>query len=396
MTDALIRFDELWDSLFEIGRDRQTGGYHRLPWTTAELACRQWLKIQARRRRLTVETDGNGNMWAWWGDREAAGAIASGSHLDSVPDGGAYDGALGVVCAFAAFDQLRESGFSPRRPLAVVAFSDEEGARFGTACVGSRLLTGAIDPEQARNLRDADGMTLEQSMRQAELDPDNIGPDRARLARIGAFVEVHIEQGRHLVHLDAPIGVASGIWPHGRFRFDLEGKANHAGTTPLDDRRDPILRFARAALIARESAAARGGFATFGRLQVEPNITNTIPSLVRAWLDARGPDEASVWGIVEDVAGVAGVDATTESWTPTIEFDPHLHDRLVEMLDAPSVPTAAGHDAAILAAAGVSAAMLFVRNSTGISHAPNEVVDRADCLAAVDSLAMVLAELADE
>lgn len=396
MTVALSPFDELWDGLFEIGRDLQTGSYHRLPWTTAELACRNWFKAQAVGRGMRVETDGNGNMWAWWGSGETDGAVVSGSHLDSVPDGGAYDGALGVVCAFAAIDQLRGSGFSPRRALAVVAFSDEEGARFGTACVGSRLLTGALAPEQARSLRDVDGMTLEQGMRQADLEPERIGPDRARLACIRAFVEVHIEQGRHLVHENAPIGVASGIWPHGRFRFDLEGEANHAGTTPLEDRHDPILRFARAALAARESAATRGGFATFGRLHVEPNSTNTIPSLVRAWLDARGPDEASVQGIVEDVSAVADADATTESWIPAIEFDRRLHDHLVRMLDAPSLTTGAGHDAAVLAAAGVPAAMLFVRNRTGISHAPDEVVDRADCLTAVDALTSVLADLANE
>jgi N-carbamoyl-L-amino-acid hydrolase len=251
-----------------------------------------------------------------------------------------------------------------------------------------------LDPDDARRLEDAHGVTLERCLEDAGFDPAQLGPDDARRSGIRAFVEVHVEQGRRLAELGAPLGVASGIWPHGRYRFELHGEANHAGTTPVASRRDPIVGFARAALAAREAALRHGGLATFGRLFVEPNSTNSIPSLVRAWLDARAAEESSVQAIVREVAAAAGTEPATESWTAAVSFDRALHDRLVTMLDAPSISTAAGHDAAVLAAAGVPAAMLFVRNETGISHSPKEHADQADCLEAVAALASTIAYLA--
>lgn len=368
MTAVTAEFDRLWDALAAIGRD--PSGTNRLPWTAAELAARDWFRREAERRSLRVEQDRNGNLWAHWG--EGADVAATGSHLDSVVDGGAFDGALGVVCAFAAIDALRDEGVTPRRPIAVVAFNEEEGARFGRACLGSKLLTGQLDPDEARALRDAEGIALG-----AYLPDPGSGPLPA------AYVEVHIEQGRFL---DVPLGVASEIWPHGRFRFDFTGESNHAGTTPMNARRDAMLDFARATLAARDAAEKHRGLATFGRVHVEPNSTNSIASLVRAWLDARGPDDATVEAIVAAVDG----EPVRESWTPSVTFD----TRIASLLDAPLLPTAAGHDAAILQMAGVPSSMIFVRNRSGVSHAPDEHADREDCLAAVDALARVLKELA--
>lgn len=394
MTATLTGFDGLWETLAELGRDQANGGYRRLPWTAAELACRDWFGAQAATRGLPLELDRNGNLWAWWGDPNASEAVVTGSHLDSVADGGAYDGALGIVCAFAAVDAMRAASAEPVRPIAIVSFTEEEGGRFGRACVGSKLLTGALDPREARGLRDAQGVTLADCLYEAGIDPDGLGAEPRRVARISAYVEAHIEQGRQLVHADSALGVATEIWPHGRYRFDFEGEANHAGTTPLELRRDPTLNFARATLAARDAATVNEGFATFGRLRVEPNSTNAIASLVAAWLDVRGPDERVVDAIVSAVAEAGECIPERESWTPAITFDAELRERLTRLLAAPCVSTAAGHDAAILAAAGVPSAMIFVRNRTGISHAPNELADRADCLAAVDALANVLTDLA--
>jgi N-carbamoyl-L-amino-acid hydrolase len=160
-----MTFRELWQSLEPIGRDPVTGGYLRYSWSPADLACRSWFTEQADRRGLLVETDNNGNLFAWLGDPAAGGAVVTGSHLDSVPQGGGYDGPLGVVSAFLALDALRAKGFAPVRPIAVVAFTEEEGGRFGVPCLGSRLLTGAIDAGRAGGLRDRDGITLLQVMR---------------------------------------------------------------------------------------------------------------------------------------------------------------------------------------------------------------------------------------
>src|SRR5262249_51114936 len=154
-------------------------------------------------------------------------------HLDSVPGGGAFDGPLGVISAFAAIDALRADAFTPARPIGVVNFADEEGARFGVACAGSRLLTGALPVARARTLTDADGRTWADEAASAGVDPAHLGRDDEVLARIDTFVELHVEQGRGLVELDAPVALASAIWPHGRWQIDLPGEANHAGTTRL-------------------------------------------------------------------------------------------------------------------------------------------------------------------
>ncbi|MGI5469123.1 allantoate amidohydrolase [Streptomyces sp. CA-132043] len=393
----------MWRDLLPIGRDAESKGYRRYAWTGADADCRAWFRAQAEARGLTYETDRNGNQWAWLGDPAAGDAVVTGSHLDSVPDGGAFDGPLGVVSSFAALDELRGRGAEFTRPLAITNFGDEEGARFGLACVGSRLAAGQLTVEKAHQLTDADGITLPQAMERAGYDPEAIGADDERLARIGAFVELHVEQGRALDLSGDPVGVASAIWPHGRWRFDFRGEANHAGTTRLEDRRDPMLTYAQTVLAAREYAARHGALATFGKVGVEPNGVNAIPSLVRGWLDSRAADQETLDAVVGGIERAAaeraladGVDVrvTRESFTPVVEFAHDLRDRLAKTLGGvPVLPTGAGHDAGILSAT-VPTAMLFVRNPTGVSHSPAEHAAEDDCVAGVRALADVLEGLA--
>ncbi len=393
-------FEDMWRSLLPVG-GVSGGGYRRFSWTSADRECRAWFAEEAARRDLTVEADRNGNLVAWWdtGDGARQDAVLTGSHLDSVPDGGAYDGPLGVVSALAAVDVLRSRGVTPRRPLGVAVFAEEEGARFGVACLGSRLMTGAISPERARSLRDASGVSWADAMAAEGHDPEAIGPDPAFLDGIGCYVELHVEQGRAL---EAPVGVGSAIWPHGRWRFDFTGQGNHAGTTLLKDRRDPMLPFARTVLAAREAAERHDAVATMGKVSVTPNGVNAIPSLVRAWLDTRAPDDAAVRAAVAEIRAAAeeaarphgvGVALSEESYTEVVDFHTDLRDRLVATLGGvPVLPTGAGHDAGILSA-HVPTAMLFVRNPTGVSHAPEEHAETSDCLAGVDALADVLENL---
>lgn len=388
-------------------------GYRRYAWTGADTDCRAWFRAQAEARGLAYELDRNGNQWAWLGaagyqDVDPGDAVVTGSHLDSVPDGGAFDGPLGVVSSFAALDELRRRGAEFTKPLAIVNFGDEEGARFGLACVGSRLAAGALTTEAAHLLRDGDGITLPQAMERAGYDPEAIGPDPERLARIGAFVELHVEQGRALDLSGDPVGIASAIWPHGRWRFDFHGEANHAGTTRLDDRRDPMLSYAATVLAAREQARLAGALATFGKISVEPNGVNAIPSLVRGWLDSRAPDQDTLDTVITGIEQAAaeraardGVDLTVvrESFTPVVEFQHALRDELSAILaktgerTVPVLGTGAGHDAGILSGT-VPTAMLFVRNPTGVSHSPAEEAGEDDCAAGVTALADVLEGLA--
>jgi len=403
-----MSFAGLWEALLPVGRDPDAGGYNRFSWTPADAACRAWFGQAAGERGLRAEADGNGNLWAWWEPPAGDGpAVVTGSHLDSVPNGGAFDGPLGVVSGFAAIDLLRAEGRVPVRPVGIAAFSEEEGGRFGVACLGSRLLTGTISPAVARDLTDASGVTLAAAMAAAGHDPARLGPDNRLLASLGAYVELHVEQGRALAEAGAPIGIGERIWPHGRWRLDFTGRPDHAGTAVLADRCDPMLPFAATVLAARQAAAAHGALATVGRVTAEPGAVNAVSARVTAWLDARGPDDQALQAVVDEVLAAAGTAAAVhgvrlaagpESVTEAVEFDPGLRSTVAAALAARQIaavplPTGAGHDAGVLAAR-VPAAMLFVRNPTGVSHSPAEHAEPADCETGVRALAAVLADLA--
>ena len=397
--EVAVDFDRMWDELGPIGRDGKTNGYHRFAWTPQDLQLREWFEHQAAGRGMEVVLDRAGNQWAWWGDPDDAVArgkpgVVLGSHLDSVPNGGAYDGPLGVVSSFCAVDILRRGG-GVERPVAVVNFSDEEGARFGVACAGSRIITGMLDPGGALGLRDRDGTSLAEALTREGRDPSAVGPDRETLRRIGAFVELHVEQGRSLVDLGEPLAVAGKIIPHGRWRLEVDGEANHAGTTRLADRHDPMLGLAALITDARSSAQDLGCVATIGKVHVEPGGVNAIPSRVTAWLDARGPSEALVRCVADEVSKAATT-MTEESFTAATTFPAGLRDRIASVLDAPVLDTGAGHDAGILALAGVESAMVFVRNPTGVSHSPAEFAEPQDCHAGVAALAHAASHLCGE
>ncbi len=387
----------MWRELTPIGRSAVSGGYFRQPFHGAERECHAWFLTECARRGLEVTTDLHGNTVAWWRPDGASGdGVLTGSHLDSVLDGGAYDGPLGVVSALAAVDVLRARGVRPKRPIGVVVFVEEEGSRFGMPCLGSRLATNTVDLEHAGALRDRDGIWLR--------DVVDLGASEI-LDGVGVFVELHVEQGRALEDLDAPVGVAQGIWPHGRLRFDFGGMADHAGTTRMEDRHDPMLTYAMTALAANKQARLGGARATFGRVEVAPNGTNAIPSRVSAWLDARAATDEALADLVDGVrrsahdrAGRDGttLDVTTESSSAAVVFDPALATQVSRGHDGrdwPVLPTQAGHDAGILSEAGIPTAMLFVRNPTGVSHSPAESARTEDCLSGVEALAETLQRL---
>jgi beta-ureidopropionase / N-carbamoyl-L-amino-acid hydrolase len=423
--EPILSFEQMWRDLAPVGRSSSSGGYFRQPYESAETELRAWFVEQADARGLRVESDDLGNIAAWWSPEgivrhedapEAPGSrhfrsglskkgVLTGSHLDSVLDGGAFDGPLGVVAALAAIDLLRERGFVPTKPLGVSVFAEEEGSRFGLACLGSRLATGGMEWTAARELRDRDGVFLPDALGAAGLAPDDGDKSWDLHERVECFVELHVEQGRDLVDRGAAIGVGSEIGPHGRYRFDFTGQANHAGTTRMEDRRDPMLTYAMTALAANKQARLAGERATFGRVEVFPNGTNAVPSRVTAWLDARCTTDEGLAALVTTIekqgAERAGRDGTTlavtaESVSGSVAFDPSLARQIAadhEGGDWPIIPTMAGHDAGILSAAGIPTAMLFVRNPTGVSHSPDEHAELADCLVGVTALADTLERL---
>lgn len=392
----------LLSEIAAVGTDSSRGGYTRLVYSTPELDLRTWFVEHAERRGLAVEHDRNGGIWAWWdvpgGCRE--NALVTGSHLDSVPGGGAFDGPLGVASALVAVDILKARAQARSRPLGVAVFPEEEGSRFGVACLGSRLLTGGIDPDRARSLKDPEGTTFAEAAKANGLDPRFIGHDEALLGSIGTFVELHVEQGRGLVELDRPVAIGSSILGHGRWKFTVAGQGNHAGTTLMEGRRDPMVAAARIVVEVRDAARARpDARATVGRLQPVPGGTNVIASRADFWMDVRHPEDAVTASIVERILEAARaiaaeegceVDLREESLSPTVHFDPRLAEELAAALpDAPVLATGAGHDAGVLAA-HVPSAMVFVRNPSGISHSPEEHVMDEDAEAGAEALADAL------
>ena len=389
----------------DVGTDVRRGGYSRPVFSSAETGLRAWFVEQAERRGLDVHTDGNGIIWAWWDTSTGSrrDAVVTGSHLDSVPGGGEYDGPLGVASALVAVDILKGRGFRPRRPLVIAVFPEEEGSRFGVACLGSRLLTGALDPNKARNLKDADGNTYADVAAANGQDPRFIGADHRTLSQLGLFVELHVEQGRGLADLGRPVAIGSSILGHGRWKLSVHGQGNHAGTTLMKDRKDPMIAAAKIMIGIRDTAAKyRDARATVGRLQPVPGGTNVIASRADMWIDVRHPRDEVTAALVESIHLNAQVMAAeedctvtfgVESLSPTVHFDAGLRDQLQALLPAaPVLDTGAGHDAGVLAS-HIPTAMLFVRNPTGISHSPEELVDDADAEAGAAALAEALAGL---
>jgi N-carbamoyl-L-amino-acid hydrolase len=397
-------FADLFGRLQVIGR-APDGSSTRLAWSPEAAAAADWFDAAAGRLGLTVSVDRDGNRWAWSEPGETRGAIVTGSHLDTVPRGGRFDGALGVVSGLIAASIVLSRGGSGR-PLGVVSFADEEGGRFNTPTFGSRLLTGSLTPQPVLERTDGEGVTLAAALAEAGVNPAELGRDVAVLERIECFVELHIEQGLQLSELGRPIGIAGSILPHGRWRLDLVGEANHGGTTPIAARHDPMVVLGELLQASRRLAEREDSLVTVGKLEVWPNAPTSIAERVSAWLDVRSDREDALDAIVGEidsavraVADRHGVKVTLEQESRTLEvrFSDVLASRITRALaevglEPVPMSTGAGHDAGVLAAR-MPTAMLFVRNQTGISHAADELAREEDCITGIAGLTAVLADL---
>ena len=397
MSDVVSLLSQIEDT----GRGTRGPGYLRPGFSNTERELREWFLAEAARRGLDTEIDANGITWAW-ATAPGDNAVVTGSHLDSVPGGGAFDGPLGVASALAAFDELKASGTLERaqRPLALAVFPEEEGSRFGVACLGSRLITGAIDADRALGLKDANGDTFADVATGYGLDPNRIGTDHSRLSTVGSFIELHVEQGIGLINTDQAVAIGSSIIGHGRWHFAFSGQGNHAGTTPMSHRADPVVAGSRVIGDIPVLAASHDqAVATVGRTLIHPGGTNVIASGMSFWLDIRHADDSVVKQVLEAIsqraqahAGDTGVEVSIsqESYSPTTYFTAELGDRLRTALPtAPLLASGAGHDAGILAP-HVPSAMLYVRNPTGVSHAPEEACEDGDQRAGVSALVKVI------
>jgi N-carbamoyl-L-amino-acid hydrolase len=387
----LITAGELRDrfaSLEPIGLGPE--GTTRLPWTPELEAAEGWFGEQAAAAGLRVERDPAGSLWAvpstpgpWW---------AAGSHLDSVRGGGRFDGALGVVAAFAAAERASV-------PTAVIAFADEEGSRFGTMTYGSRALAGTLDVADALARTDNNGVSLRDALRAAGVDPTRLGEAPSWLGRLRGFLELHIEQSRELERAGVPAGVVTALAGRMRIAVEVSGRADHAAT-PRSDRRDALATAARLIVAADEAAGEAADFlVTAANMFVEPNALNTVQGRVRLWLDGRAPDDArledwrtSLGGLAVRLGTAGNVEITTRTaiYRRCVRFNAEV---LAALDGLPPLVCFAGHDAGMLAER-IPAGMVLVRNPTGVSHAPQEEVALEDAAAGANAMLAALEKLA--
>ena len=344
---------------------------------------------------MTTRRDAVGNVVGRYGAGERP--LVLGSHLDTVPNAGTFDGPLGIVAAIAVVERLAAGGPQPSCPVEVVAFADEEGTRFGTSYLGSAAYIGALDPAWLDQV-DADGITLRDAIRASGGDPD-LALEASPPELLG-YLEVHIEQGPVLEREGLPVGVVTAIAGQTRARIVITGEAGHGGTLPMDARHDALAAAAEAVLaVERHGRAEPGLVATVGALSLSPNVANVVPGEVRMLLDMRHADDGvrrrtaeEVRADVEGIAAARGVDAdwTTRYDTPAAVLDATLRGRLAAAVRELGLPvrelvSGAGHDAVVLSRI-CPAAMLFVRCAEGISHDPRESVSEEDVAVALDVL----------
>ncbi|MEA2278710.1 MAG: allantoate deiminase [Solirubrobacteraceae bacterium] len=359
-------------------------------------AVARWM----REAGMTTRRDAIGNVVGRLGAREpGAPTLILGSHLDTVRDAGRYDGPLGVLVAIACVQRLRAAGVELPFAVEVVAFADEEGVRYGTAYLGSGVLAGRFD-RAALERRDADGVRMADAIAAWGGDVDALEAERRDPAGVLGYCEVHIEQGPVLEGEGLPVGVVSAIAGQTRAQVVFAGSAGHAGTVPMDLRRDALTAAAQWILAVEALARAEDRLvATVGEVEVEPGASNVVPGQVSLSLDVRHPrDEVRVDAAArlrERADAIARARGMRAWWslvqeTPAVACSAELADALGEAVadtghPVGRLPSGGGHDAAVMAALG-PVAMLFVRCAGGVSHHPAEAVDPADVAVAVEVL----------
>lgn len=400
------RMKRLLDGINGFGRDPATGGFNRLGYSPDDMAVRRWFADQMTADGLAVRVDAVANIFGRFGSPEGP-AFLVGSHLDTVPQGGAFDGALGVVAALESVLAMQEAGVTPRVAIEVVATAEEEG-RFG-GMLGSQAMAGTAGADWVSHARAADGTRLADELRAQGLDPARADEARRDPTEIAGFIELHIEQGPVLERASLPVGLVTAISGCCVLQVTLGGVANHSGTTPMEMRADAFAGLAQVAAFIPDIIASRGteqSRLTIGQVALTPNEAHTIPGKAEFSLVLRDTDEGVMRrlrdGFENALAGAAaehGLSVRIEerSWLPPVELDTGLRGAAraaAGRLDLPfmEMPSGAGHDAQSMQVIA-PAALIFVPSRGGISHAPEEHTDWGDAVAGAEVLLEMLLDL---
>ncbi len=407
----MIDGERLWrriSDLGEIGRQEE-GGVTRLSFTEEERAAKERVASLMKEAGLSVYEDAAGNLFGRREGRDPESpAVLVGSHVDSVYSGGNFDGPLGVLAGIEVLHAMEERGLETERPVEVVAFTDEEGARFSFGMIGSRALAGRLTPDDLHDHEDQDGVSIAEAMRARGLDPERIGDAARPEGSVRAYVELHIEQGRVLESEDLPVGVVTGIAGPVWLRFSLEGETGHAGATPMNLRRDALAAAVEImGLIEAEAARTGTTVGTVGQLDLEPGGINIIPGRVEFSLDLRDIDEgvrdsveSRIMEGADDICRRRSIELGVETLqrlapAPCSELVRGAAQRACERLGlgVRALPSGAGHDGMQLTDL-CEMGMIFVRSRGGVSHSPEEWSSREDCAAGGDALYWTVLELA--
>lgn len=390
--EAALRGEALMERAEELAAITAGPGLTRLYLTDEHTRANALVGRWMREAGMSVRVDGVGNIVGRYaGSETGAPALMLGSHLDTVRDAGRYDGMLGVLSAIASVHALNDQGRRLPFAVEVVGFADEEGTRFQTTLIGSRAIAGRFDPRWL-DATDADGITLADALRAWGLDPARVGEAARRPEELLAYAELHIEQGPTLESVGKPVGVVTAIAGAVRLAVTVDGTAGHAGTTPMHLRRDALTAAAEMTLAVEDSCRRRPpAVGTVGRISAEPGAVNVIPGMAGFTVDLRADRDESRDAVLAEVIalfhqiaerrGVRIAIARTHE-APATACSPALIDQfakaaLAEGVEAPRLPSGAGHDAMALASL-CPMGMLFVRCLRGISHNPAESITTAD------------------
>lgn len=377
----------------------QSGAVDRVAYSASDLEARAWLDAELAELGLTVTRDQAGSTIALLeGADPDLAAIAIGSHTDTVPDGGRYDGALGVIAGLACIRALRATGSSLRHPVAVINFEAEEATMAG-GTFASRAFAGRLKPGDTER-RAFDGRPIGDHLRGAGLDPESLGLAAENRPDLAAFLELHVEQGPVLENAGDQIGVVEGIVGIRRYSVSFEGVANHAGTTPMAARDDALVAAGPFVATARDVAVDHGLVATVGTLTVSPGAPNVVPGRVRMDLEMRSDDESRLDAAERDLgeaAGAAGGKLDRLSAKPPLHFCESIRELLDAVCESLGLSyrrlwSGGGHDAGLLASV-TDAGMIFVPSRGGFSHSALELTEPEHCTAGAEVLLAAIVEL---
>ena len=411
MIDAK-RFERNFNAISEFGA-LKGGGLTRLAFSKEDLEARKFLINLIEKNGFKLKIDNVGNIFAIYDEGCEADAkpVCVGSHIDSVPNGGFYDGTLGVMAGLEALSSIKEAGIKLKRPLWLINFSCEESSRFKTATIGSKIISGKLSQQRLHELKDEDGISLFEAMSSAGFKPQNLDEAILKENSLHAYLELHIEQGPVLERSSISVGVVSGIAAPIRFEITIHGKADHSGATPMNMRSDALLAASHIIIAANKFAKnKKTAVATVGYVHAKPGVLNVVPGEARLGVDLRDIDKASLEELNLELRNFVGelsheLKFSYEIRELSSDEPVKLSEHAINLLEDEAkklgiktlvLPSGAGHDAMNLTKLASSVGMLFIPCVDGISHNTKEAINFKDAVAATKILTNALIRLSNE